>query len=106
MATVYTVRLALSSGLDNVAVLLFKAPSGYAWVVRDVVVYLPVASTTFIMQLVVPGVTNSPLWSFVGATPQTHHLELRQRMEQGDELYGQAVGGTFSISVTGYQLAL
>jgi len=106
VATPYTVRLALNSGLDNVAVLLFKAPGSYAWVIRDVVVYLPVANTTFIMQLVIPGVANSPLWSFVGGTPQTHHLELRQRLEQGDELYGQAVGGTFSISVTGYQLTL
>jgi hypothetical protein len=102
----YTVRLALTSGVDGVSKTIFTASPSFAWVVRDVSVWLPTAPTEFYLQLWTPGVDFVPILYLKTTAVGSYHSEMRQRMESGDYLVAVSVGGHWAIAVTGYQLDL
>lgn len=105
MSQPYTVRFALVEGVEDVDTLIFTASSSFAWVIRDVLAHIQLPSTAFYLQLK-SGDRATALIAQPVTSASTIHLELRQRMEAGDQLIVYSTGAPWSIAVTGYQLVM
>lgn len=105
MASPYTVRFALAEGVADTDTLIFTAPAGWAWIVRDVVVQVFLPTTAFYLQLKSAGRAVALLTQPISAAGSVHH-EFRQRMDGGDTLVVHCVAAPWAIAVTGYQLSI
>lgn len=106
MPYIYTVRFGLVDVPADVATTVFTALPGYAWIIRDVFVYQgPTPNAVFYLNLVA-GSRTATLMRIGSSVEQVTHLELRQRMEVGDQLIAISQTGGARIVVTGYQLEL
>lgn len=104
MSKTYTARFGgvITDGLTEQH--LFTADGAYAYVVRDIVLGNPTATAARIILLMVSGSSRFSLIDVDLAAEATAHLELRQRMEIGDQLHVYAVSPGLTAVVTGYQL--
>lgn len=106
MSKTYTARFGgvITDGLTEQH--LFTADGSYAYVVRDIVLGNPTATAARIIVLMTSGSGRYSLIDQVLESEAASHLELRQRMENGDQLHVYAVSPGLSALVTGYQLEL
>lgn len=106
--SVYTRRLFAgyppAVGVSNI----YTAPSGVAVVLRDMI-YVNHTATPGVVQVGIRGAGNAFLVTLMAstglATYDVKHLELRQALAVGDQIYVNTDITSLALAITGYVLA-
>lgn len=107
MATVFTRSMGVAlSGAPDTPTVFFTAGPGVAWVIRDLVVANYAGAAAHIYVGLVTGGLAYSIFQIPDLAPATSaHLDLRQALVEGDEIFMQSSGpaGTATAVMTGYQ---
>ena len=105
MAQAYTRLLARASGFGVVSgASLITAPTGYATVIRDILINCIGRVDQYVMLQVLAGETTTMFWRSNVSDYQPFHLELRQVLPPTNTLQLWTEGEPWSCFITGYQL--
>lgn len=102
MATPFTRRIAAGGLIDTAGLLVYTVPPGLVVVVRDVTMTVRQPDNAQLYVRTSQGLVYT-IWNGSGLASSSLHLDLRQSLNAGDEVYVQGPAG-MQYAITAYLL--